>query len=78
MAGDVTLTLTRDQAVVLFEWLARCNEEEGFGIEDPAEQRVLWDLEASLESTLVEPFKPEYEQLLAAARARVRDSADRS
>lgn len=73
MAKPVTLTLSRDEAIVLFEWLHRFNAEEGHRFEDQAEERVLWNLEASLESTLVEPFKPEYDEILAAARSRVRD-----
>ena len=76
MTTDVTLTLTRDEAIVFFDWLARFNKEEGRRFEDQAEQRVLWNLEASLESTLVEPFKPDYDQILAAARSRVRDSTE--
>lgn len=73
MADTVTLTLSRDEAIVLFEWLHRFNAEAGHRFEDQAEERVLWNLEASLESTLAEPFKPEYDELLAAARSRVRD-----
>lgn len=73
MADPVTLTLSRDEAIVLFEWLHRCNAEAGHRFEDQAEERVLWNLEALLESTLAEPFKPEYDEILAAARSRVRD-----
>lgn len=76
MDDDVRLTLTRDEAVVLFEWLARFNKEEGRKFEDQAEQRVLWNLETLLESTLEEPFKSDYDQILAAARLRVRDPSD--
>ena len=76
MVDDVTLTLTRDEAIVFFQWLARFNAEEGRRFEDQAEQRVLWDLEASLESMLVEPLKPDYDEILAGARSRVRDSTE--
>lgn len=70
----VELKLTRDEAVVLFEWLHRFNTKEGGqGFEDQAEQRVLWDIEATLESTLTEPFEPNYRQILDVARAKVRD-----
>jgi hypothetical protein len=74
MSQDVTLTLSRDEALVFFEWLARFNSEEGRQFEDQAEERVLWNLEASLELRLVEPFAPDYQQILEGARARVRDS----
>ncbi len=75
MDEPVTLTLSRDEALVFFDWLHRFNSE-GHRFDDQAEQRVLWDLEASLESTLVEPLKPDYVEILAAARSRVRDSAE--
>lgn len=76
MTEDVTLKLTRDEAIVFFEWLARFNADEGRRFEDQAEQRVLWNLEASLESTLEELFKPDYDQILVAARSRVRDPTE--
>jgi len=73
MTEQVTLTLPPDEAVVLFEWLTRFNSSDGQPFEDQAEQRVLWNLEASLESILSEPFRPDYAQILADARSRVRD-----
>jgi hypothetical protein len=70
----VTLELSREEAIVFFEWLARFNKSEDWHFEDQAEQRVLWNLEATMESVLVEPFDPNYTQILATARAKVRDS----
>ena len=72
---DVNLPLTPDEALVLFEWLGNFNKGE-HEFDDQAEQRVLWNLEAMLESELVEPFRPDYPELVAAARDRVRDSTD--
>ena len=69
----VRLELSREEALVFFEWLTRYNKAEGTSFEDQAEQRVLWDIEGMLESTLVEPFDPRYSELLAQARAKVRD-----
>ena len=75
MADEISLGLSRDQALVLFEWLARTvAREQPAAFEDQAEQRVLWDLEAALEKHLVEPLKSDYRELLEAARRRVRDS----
>lgn len=75
-SGDqVNLVLTPDEALVLFEWLARFNAIEN-AFADQAEQRVLWDLESMLESALVAPLRPDYTALLSAARERVRDSTD--
>lgn len=70
---EVRLSLSPDEALVLFEWLSRFNKDEGHEFEDQAEQRVLWAIEAALESNLVAPFDSEYDKRLAEARARVRD-----
>ena len=68
------LSLSRDQALVLFAWLARTGAgEQPAAFEDQAEQRVLWDLEAALEKHLAEPFKSNFSERLEAARGRVRD-----
>lgn len=75
MSDEISLELSRDQALVLFEWRARTGAgEQPAAFVDQAEQRVLWDLEAALEKHLVEPFKSDYRDLLAAARGRVRDA----
>src|SRR4051794_27013887 len=76
MTDAVVLQLTADEALVVFEWLSRFNESGDGTFRDQAEQRVLWDIEASLESTLVAPLDPHYDRLLAEARGRVRDSED--
>jgi len=68
---DVTLSLTRDQALVLFEWLTREDEKGAIPVSHPAEQRVFWDLESMLESALAEPFASNYDEILAAARSRL-------
>lgn len=70
----VMLELSNDEALVLFDWLRRFNHSEAKTFEDQAEQRVLWDIEAMLEASLVEPLNANYDESLAAARARVRDS----
>ena len=74
MANEkVHLELSREEALVLFDWLSRFNKAEHHTFEDQAEQRVLWDMEAMLESTLVEPFESNYGELIAQARTTVRD-----
>lgn len=72
MAEDehpVTIELSDAEALVLFEWLASHDE---LPFDDAAEQSVLWSIEAQLEKTLIEPFRPEYRALVDAARAAVR------
>jgi hypothetical protein len=74
-SGRIIIDLSRDEALVLFEWVFRLNKREDVVFDDQAEQRVLWDIEASLESLLDEPLRKDYADLLSAARARVRDSS---
>lgn len=77
VADGISIALSRDQALVLFEWLARTGAgEQPAAFEDQAEQRVLWDLEAALETVLTEPLREDYRDLVAAARERLRDPAD--
>lgn len=72
----MTLQLSRDEALLLFEWVSRFNKTRTLAFEDQAEERVLWDLESHLESTLVDPFGKDYADELARARARIRDVVD--
>ena len=74
--GEVTLQLSRDEALVLFEWVSRFNKTRAPALEDQAEERVLWDLESRLESVLAEPFRKDYAEALASARDQVRDSSE--
>jgi hypothetical protein len=73
-AEDVSLSLTHDEALVIFEWLHVNEGKHEFA--DQAEQRVLWDLEASLERQVTALFSPDYSQLLDQARSRLRDPAE--
>lgn len=75
VADEVSLGLSRDRALVLFDWLVRTGEAgRPVGFVDRAEQRVLWDIEAALESLLTESFAADYTARLDAARDRIRDS----
>jgi hypothetical protein len=69
----VHIEFSDDEALVLFEWLSRHDDPNALEFQDQAEQRVLWDLLAHLESALVAPLLPDYQDRLAKARAEVRD-----
>ena len=71
-AQEITLELTRPQAIVLFALLARVGSGGDIPFEDLAEQQVLWRLEAQLEKSLTEPLAPNYAELVAEARRTVR------
>ena len=71
---ELNITLTKDEALVLFEFLSRFNEKEQKGIfEDQAEEKTLWLVEGQLEKQLSEPFMTNYEDIIDNARNKVRD-----
>ena len=74
MAGEVTVSLTKDQALVLFEFLARIDPDATSCDVQEAELLVLWRIEGQLEKTPVEPLVPNYSELLEQARKRVLSS----
>jgi hypothetical protein len=69
----VKIELTSDEALVLYDWLTRFNQQTETDFADQAEERVLFDLEALLEKALVAPLQSDYADLLAQARLHVRD-----
>lgn len=73
MTETVTLTLSREEALVLHEWLARVvDDENGEGIaetvEDDAEVWALNAVYVALERELEEPYAETFEKLLKSAR----------
>lgn len=69
----VKVELTGDEALVLYDWLTRFNEETDPNLVDQAEARILFDLESILEKALVAPFEADYVTLLGKARSKVCD-----
>ena len=55
--GMVELQLSRDEALVLFEYLRRCDDDNSLVFIDQAEERALWNLEGKIEQQLVELFE---------------------
>jgi hypothetical protein len=77
-ANVVSLTLDRDVALVVFDFLARAADEEGGeplqeALLHKAELPALLDLLAALEDTLEEPFASDYGRKIEAARDSVVD-----
>ena len=69
---DVCVSLTGDEALVLFELLHRWEDEEQVSPpRNEAEQVALWNLSAVLERILSEPFSPDYARLVSEAQARL-------
>lgn len=69
---DRAIPLSDDEALVLFEWLARAHETGSFAFTDTAERLVVSRLHARLERELSEPAQADYRELHRAACARVR------
>ena len=71
---EVIIKLTKDEALVLFEFLAKTNEVDHPELfVDQAELKMLWLLEGQLERQLAEPFLKNYSCIVAEARNRLRD-----
>ena len=68
-----SITLTDDEALVLFEMLSRFSDDDRLTIEHQSEERALWNLKCLLLEVLVEPLKPDYLNLVQAARERLKD-----
>jgi hypothetical protein len=75
----ITLQLRHDEVVVLADLLGRWERDGTFDslpFLDQAEQRVLWDLTASLEPLVGEVLSTDYAAAVAAARDNVRDPVE--
>jgi hypothetical protein len=61
-ASNYTITFTDDEALILFDWLARFEDGESVapGLTDTAEERVFWVVEGQLQSQLTRPLDPNY------------------
>lgn len=71
--SEVTMSLTSDEAVVLFEFVRRFSDTDKLTIEDQAEERALWNLCCLFEKASVVPLEASYSAALQAARDRLRD-----
>ncbi len=75
--GFINLKLTKNESLVLFDFLGRLNAEERKELfEDQAEERVLWNIECLLEKELEEPVRKDYKESVQKARDNVRDEIE--
>lgn len=70
-AETVTITLRKDEALVLFEMLANATDAASIPIRDDSERRAIWNLAALFEKTLVEPFMKDYREIVNEAKRRI-------
>jgi hypothetical protein len=73
-SAAVTITLTHDKALVLFEWLTRREDRLDELVDDQAEQVALCNLTCLLESQVAEVFDPDYGRLVQQAMDRLRQA----
>ena len=72
MNGEtVNISLSREEALTLFEMLFRYEQEQKLPKKNEAENEVLWNLMTYLEESLREPFGAEYEELFLQAREKL-------
>lgn len=70
----IVIKFSEEEALVLLEWLHKFNEEEHPAlIQDQAEERILFDLEAELETVVSTSFDSNYQEVLLKARQKIRD-----
>ncbi len=68
---EIKLAFSNAEALVLFDWVARFNENE-VSTADDVEQQVLFNIEAQLESVLVEPLQTDYKAAVNRAKTELR------
>lgn len=70
----VLLQLSSDEAIVLLEWVINFNQKEDRALfTHQSEKIVLWNLEAILEKNVPEILDPNYLELLAKARQKLKN-----
>jgi hypothetical protein len=72
--SEVQISLTADEALVLFEFLSRFEESNELTIVDQAEGQALSNLLGPIQKQLVPPFQQDYLEQLRHARNRLRDN----
>jgi len=81
---EITIKLKRDEALVLYDFLSRSEDDNGLWeelqkngkIEHVSEKVVLWRLQGFLEIQLHEMFLPNYKEIISNARISVKGEND--
>jgi len=72
--NEINIRLTKDEALVLFEFISRFNETSHKELfHDQSEEKMMWLIEGQLQKILVEPFIPNYIDIINEARNKLRD-----
>jgi hypothetical protein len=68
---NVSISIGKPEALILFELLADFHNQPALELKDSAERLALVRLHGALQSTLVEPFSKDYDQLISDARSQL-------
>ncbi|EKB58656.1 hypothetical protein [Bergeyella zoohelcum] len=69
----ILMELSKEESIVFFSWLNYFNENSENMFQDQSEQRILWDLESSLEKIILDVFSDDYNDKLKKYRELIRD-----
>ncbi|MDY6024793.1 hypothetical protein [Bergeyella zoohelcum] len=69
----ILMEFSKEESIVFFSWLNYFNENSENMFQDQSEQRVLWDLESSLEKIILDVFSDDYNDKLKKYRELIRD-----
>ena len=70
---EIEINLTKDEALVLFEFLSRFSDKNELKIEHQSEERALWNLKCIFEKVLSEHFSKDYFKIIEVAREQLKD-----
>jgi len=73
MNETINLEITKEEAVVLFEFLSRFSDKDIISIEHQSEERALWNLHCTFEKIINEAFSGDYKKALESARESLKD-----
>ena len=71
LIDDLNITLSKDEALVLFEFFARFDNSTHFVLRNNAEYIAFSKISGQLDKTLSEPFNPNYPAIYQAAQERL-------
>ena len=69
----ILMEFSKEESIVFFSWLNYFNENSENMFQDQSEQRILWDLESSLEKIILDVFSDDYNDKLKKNRELIRD-----
>mgnify|MGYP003454966751 FL=1 len=72
MTKKINIKITKNEALVLFDFLSRFNQNDNIDFfEDKAEKILLWNIESELEKELEDIFDSNYKLILEKARTEI-------